>query len=87
MGGDADFYWRMKRLARRRRGVVGLPEDVRVAPSTRRFDQWGLWRTPVWAEPHVHPAAPAEAVGLARLVQGGAAMTSGLMPSQAASLT
>ena len=51
MGEDVDFYWRLKRLAKRRRGSVGFIEDVRVAPSTRRFDQWGLWRTLVWTNP------------------------------------
>ncbi len=51
MGEDVDFYWRLKKLARRRRGRVRLIEDVRVAPSPRRFDQWGLWRTLVWTNP------------------------------------
>lgn len=51
MGEDVDLYWRLKRLARRRRGVVRMLEGVRVAPSTRRFDQWGLWRTLVWTNP------------------------------------
>jgi glycosyltransferase involved in cell wall biosynthesis len=51
MGEDVDFYWRLKRLAKRRRGSVGFIEDVRVAPSSRRFDQWGLWRTLVWTNP------------------------------------
>jgi glycosyltransferase involved in cell wall biosynthesis len=51
MGEDVDFYWRLKRLAKRRRGSVSFIEDVRVAPSTRRFDQWGLWRTLVWTNP------------------------------------
>ena len=31
--------------ARRARG------DVLVVPSTRRFDQWRLWRTLVWTNP------------------------------------
>jgi glycosyltransferase involved in cell wall biosynthesis len=51
MGEDVDFYWRLKRFAKRRRGSVSFIEDVRVAPSTRRFDQWGLWRTLVWTNP------------------------------------
>ena len=51
MGEDVDFYRRLKRQAKRRRGSVGLIEDVRVAPSTRRFDQWRLWRTLVWTNP------------------------------------
>jgi len=51
MGEDVDFYWRLKRLARRQRGCVSFIEDVRVAPSARRFDQWGLWRTLIWTNP------------------------------------
>jgi glycosyltransferase involved in cell wall biosynthesis len=51
MGEDVDFYWRLKRLARRRHGGVEFIDDVRVAPSARRFDQWGLWRTLIWTNP------------------------------------
>ncbi|MCA1620273.1 MAG: glycosyltransferase [Acidobacteria bacterium] len=51
MGEDVDFYRRLKRLAKCRRGSVGFIEDVRVTPSTRRFDQWRLWRTLVWTNP------------------------------------
>ena len=51
MGEDVDFYWRMRRLARRRGGGVRLIEDVRVVPSARRFDRWALWRTLVWTNP------------------------------------
>lgn len=51
MGEDVDFYWRLKRLAKRRRGRVRFVDDVRVVPSARRFDQWSLWRTLVWTNP------------------------------------
>jgi glycosyltransferase involved in cell wall biosynthesis len=51
MGEDVDFYLRLKRLARRGRGGVKLIDDVRVSPSTRRFNQWGFWRTLVWTNP------------------------------------
>lgn len=51
MGEDVDFYRRLKRLAKRRGGGVRFIEDVRVTPSTRRFDQWRLWRTLVWTNP------------------------------------
>jgi glycosyltransferase involved in cell wall biosynthesis len=51
MGEDVDFYRRLKRLAKRRGGSVRFIEDVRVTPSTRRFDQWRLWRTLVWTNP------------------------------------
>lgn len=51
MGEDVDFYRRMKRAAKRRDGRVSFMEDVRVVPSARRFDRWGLWRTLVWTNP------------------------------------
>jgi glycosyltransferase involved in cell wall biosynthesis len=51
MGEDVDFYLRLKRLARRRDGSVKLIDDVRVSPSTRRFNQWSFWRTLVWTNP------------------------------------
>jgi GT2 family glycosyltransferase len=51
MGEDVDLHWRLKGLAARRRGSVSFIEDLRVKPSTRRFDRWGLWRTLVWTNP------------------------------------
>jgi glycosyltransferase involved in cell wall biosynthesis len=51
MGEDVDFHWRLKRIAKRRNGNCVLIEDSRVIPSTRRFDQWRLWRTLVWTNP------------------------------------
>ena len=51
MGEDVDFYWRLKGLAQRQHGRVVSIEDLRVIPSTRRFDQWRLWRTLVWTNP------------------------------------
>ena len=51
MGEDVDFYWRLKRFAKRQNGSISFIEEVRVVPSTRRFDQWGLWRTLIWTNP------------------------------------
>lgn len=51
MGEDVDFYWRLKRFAKRQHGSISFIEDIQVAPSTRRFDQWGLWRTLIWTNP------------------------------------
>ena len=51
MGEDVDLYWRLKRFAKRQNGRVVFIEDIRVAPSTRRFDQWRLWRTLIWTNP------------------------------------
>src|SRR5258705_286541 len=51
MGEDVDFHWRLKRIAKRENGGVVFIEDPRVVSSTRRFDQWRLWRTVVWTNP------------------------------------
>lgn len=51
MGEDVDFYRRMRQAARRQKAGVSFLEDVRVVPSARRFDRWGIWRTLVWTNP------------------------------------
>ena len=51
MGEDVDLYWRLKKFAKRRNGSVVFIEDIRVVPSTRRFDRWRLWRTLLWTSP------------------------------------
>lgn len=51
MGEDIDFFWRLQWLARRRRLRVAAIRDVVVTPSSRRFDQWPLWRVLVWTNP------------------------------------
>ncbi len=51
MGEDVDLYWRLKKFARQRNGDVVFIKDIRVVPSTRRFDQWRLWRTLLWTNP------------------------------------
>ena len=51
MGEDVDFYWRLKRFAKRCHSYVQLIGDIQVSPSSRRFDEWFLWRTLVWTNP------------------------------------
>lgn len=51
MGEDVDFHWRLKRLAKRQNAGVCLIEDIQVVPSTRRFDQWPVWRTLLYTNP------------------------------------
>jgi len=51
MGEDVDFYWRLKRLARRCGLRVTFIGELQVVPSPRRFDQWPIWRTLVWTFP------------------------------------
>lgn len=53
IGEDVDFYWRLRRKARKQGLQVCLIDDVSVIPSSRRFDQWPLWRTLVWTNPFV----------------------------------
>ena len=51
MGEDVDFYWRMRKLARRSGKRVVLIDDVRVVPSCRRFDEWPFWKTVMLTNP------------------------------------
>ena len=51
MGEDTDFYRDLRRLAGRTGGRVRLIRSPRVRPSSRRFDQWPLWKTLVWTNP------------------------------------
>jgi glycosyltransferase involved in cell wall biosynthesis len=51
MGEDVDFYWRLKRLAKRHHSYAQFIEDIQVSPSSRRFDEWSLWRTLIWTNP------------------------------------
>ena len=51
IGEDVDFYWGLKRFARRTGRTVRFMRSPRVRPSCRRFDKWPLWRTLVWTNP------------------------------------
>ena len=51
IGEDVDFYWAMKRLAKKTRGNLRLIRHPKVQPSTRRFDRWPVWKTLVWTNP------------------------------------
>jgi glycosyltransferase involved in cell wall biosynthesis len=51
MGEDVDFHWRLKRFAKRQKGHICFIEDIKVFPSTRRFDQWTFWRTLICTNP------------------------------------
>lgn len=51
MGEDTDFYGRLRKLARKTGGRVRLIRTPRVRPSSRRFDEWPLWKTLVWTNP------------------------------------
>ncbi len=51
MGEDVDFYRRLKKFATSQHASVIFIDDLRVVPSTRRFDQWPFWRTLLWTNP------------------------------------
>ena len=51
IGEDVDFYWDLKRYAKRFGGVVTVIRKPKVVPSSRRFDKWPLWRILVWTNP------------------------------------
>ena len=51
MGEDADFYWRLKRFAKRNRAHVHLSRHFQVYPSSRRFDLWPVWRILLFTNP------------------------------------
>jgi glycosyltransferase involved in cell wall biosynthesis len=53
MGEDVDLFWRLRRKARKEGNHVCLINDVRVIPSSRRFNQWPFWRTLLWTNPFV----------------------------------
>jgi glycosyltransferase involved in cell wall biosynthesis len=53
MGEDVDFYARMRKHARQAGGSVRFIEELKVVPSSRRFDQWAVWRTLLWTNPLV----------------------------------
>ena len=43
MGEDVDFFWRLRKLAKQSHARVELLRDIRVHPSSRRFDRWSVW--------------------------------------------
>ena len=51
IGEDVDFYWSLKRYAKRTNGSVRFILHTRVQPSSRRFDKWPLWKILVWTNP------------------------------------
>ena len=51
IGEDADFFWALKRLARRTGRTVRFIESSRVQASSRRFDKWPLWKILLWTNP------------------------------------
>ncbi len=50
-GEDVDWFWRLKKLAGCRGLGVATIRDVAATTSSRRFDQWPVWRVLVWTNP------------------------------------
>lgn len=53
MGEDVDFFWRLRRLAKKQGGTVQIVTDIKVIPSPRRFDRWSACQILVWTNPLV----------------------------------
>ena len=51
IGEDVDFYWSLKRLAKRSNGSTRFIRQPRVRPSSRRFDRWPPWRVLIRTNP------------------------------------
>ena len=51
IGEDVDFFWSLRKLARRTGRNVRFLREPRVTPSCRRFDKWPVWKTLVWTNP------------------------------------
>lgn len=51
MGEDVEFYWRLSKLAARKRGFVSFIENPQVTTSTRRFDKMSFWKTILLTHP------------------------------------
>ena len=52
IGEDVDFYWALKRHAKRTGGSSPVDtESPCAARPARRFDKWPIWKTLVWTNP------------------------------------
>lgn len=51
VGEDVEFYWRLSRLARRKKGYLHFVESPKVVTSARRFDRMSLWKTLLLTHP------------------------------------
>ena len=56
IGEDVDFYWALKRLAKRKGGSARLIRASGVLASSRRFDHWPVWKTLLFTNPLHQPA-------------------------------
>lgn len=51
VGEDIEFYWRLSKLAKRRKGYLYFIEHPTVSTSSRRFDKMSFWKTLLLTHP------------------------------------
>lgn len=51
MAEDSDFYWRLQAYAKEHGGHVSYLATVTIIPSSRRLDEWPVWKTVLWTNP------------------------------------
>ena len=68
IGEDVDFYWSLKKLAKRTKRTARFIRNTRVRPSSRRFDKWPIWNIPDLDNPALHRIVPPTEENLDRLV-------------------
>ena len=51
IGEDVDFYWSLRKFAKKSKRTVRVVRNPRVQPSCRRFDKWPVWKILIWTNP------------------------------------
>jgi glycosyltransferase involved in cell wall biosynthesis len=51
MSEDHEFFARLRALGQRTAAPVAIVDELRVEPSTRRYDRWPTWRMVWWQNP------------------------------------
>lgn len=51
MAEDTEFYWRLQTLARWQGGHVAYLANTVIVPSSRRYDEWPIWKTILQTNP------------------------------------
>ena len=51
IGEDVDFFWSLKKLAKKTRQSVQIVRSPRVLPSARRFDKMPVWKVLLFTNP------------------------------------
>lgn len=51
MSEDVEFFHRLRQLGAKKEQAVTIVDELRVKPSTRRYDMWPTWRMVLWQNP------------------------------------